>query len=65
MTQKSFEAASEAEAQQLADEWIKSHPGITIRERRIGGISISSGEKYRPIPTPDRWLVTVEYDDPN
>lgn len=65
MTKQSFKGATEAEAQRHADEWIKSRPGITIRNRHVTGMS--SGGSPQPLSkiVPESWIVTLEYDDLN
>jgi hypothetical protein len=64
MKEQSFEGATEAEANQRAEEWIKSQSGITVTTRRVIAMSSGSSQPRRKI-VPDSWTVIVEYDDPN
>jgi hypothetical protein len=64
MKEKSFEGATQDEANQRADDWIKSQPGIRVRSRST--ISTGGGSVAKPptkISATDRWTVVVEYED--
>jgi hypothetical protein len=64
MKEKSFEGATQDDANQRADDWIKSQPGIRVRSRST--ISTGGGSVAKPptkISATDRWTVVVEYED--
>jgi hypothetical protein len=59
MTQKMFEADSEPEAQRLADEWLRSQPGIHVLKRFAAQIPKMFDSPFRST----RCAVTIEYED--
>jgi hypothetical protein len=59
MKEKSFEGVIEAEVQKLAEDWIKTKPGIRITNTRI--TTLAAGPT-RPIRSPDGWTIIVEYE---
>jgi hypothetical protein len=62
MTQKMFEAKTEAEAEKLADEWIKAQSGIRVTKRIVGRMKLFDTPNQGPSAVP-RGVVVVEYDE--
>jgi hypothetical protein len=62
MKEKSFEGATEAEVQKLAEDWIKTQPGIRITNTRITTIASGPTRPGEPIRSPDGWTIIVEYE---
>jgi hypothetical protein len=61
MKEKSFEGATQAEADQLADDWVKWQTGITEKSRRA--IMTRVGPGTSSVPPDERWVIVLEYDD--
>jgi hypothetical protein len=59
MKTKSFDGATQNEAERLADDWIKSQSGITVTSRRAIRAGIGSPEQGFP----ENWTILVEYDE--
>jgi hypothetical protein len=64
MTQKMFEATTEAEAQKLADEWIKAHPGVRVIKRIPARMKSFDTPLQGPSSVPTQCTLFVEYEDP-
>lgn len=63
MKTKSFEGATEAEAQRRVADWIKSQPGIRVADTRIRAMSEGPASGGQPIRPPNRWAIIVQYED--
>ncbi|MGE0259447.1 MAG: hypothetical protein AB7H71_07275 [Alphaproteobacteria bacterium] len=62
MKTKRFEGATQAEAEKLAADWIKSHPGCRVLDSKA--IHASTIPEGTPIGTGGTWTLVLEYDDP-
>jgi hypothetical protein len=61
--ERSFEAVTSEDAYRQMNEWVMTTPGITITRTSCIGISIGHWRPGTLIPEPDRWTVTVEYEE--
>jgi hypothetical protein len=62
MKEKSFEGATQDEAERRAADWIKSQRGIKIINTRAIGTGAGSAKPPTAISL-ERWTVVVEYED--
>ena len=62
MKEQSFEGATEADAKARADEWIKTQPGIWVKNIRRISSGGGSQERGGKVTANDHWTVTVEYE---